>query len=1021
MKTVSISLLVCFVLGAALAAGQPPFPKGDIPSEKAVYHLIRGATVHASPSVRKQADILVHKGRIVEVGAEIQTPENTVVHDYPGMHVFPSFVELDSRYGLDKAPDTGRSSRRRTGPHPDRSTDVAMYHNEAFHPETDAIDGFSPDTAQASALRAKGVGVVLTHHHDGLARGSSALVNTGTGSANDVVLKSRAAMHYSFDKGSSKQDYPKSLMGAVALLRQAFYDVEWYANSSVEEVDFSLEAAVEKRHLPEVFHAGRTYDLYRIQTLAEEFGKDFVVVGTGEEYRVLQSLENPPRAIVAPLKFPDPYDLDNPGTLRFVSQTDLMHWEFAPFNPSFVLQSGVPLVLSTEGLKDAKAVFEALRKTVGSGLHPDSALAALTTVPARLLGVGESLGRIDNDYAANFFVTTADPRVDEGAEMISHWIAGRPYFLSNRVEAVLKGKYGLNLDGFYPTLTVEGNQGLKARVEGYRDGDTTSVEAVLAVRGNEISLTFKNPKGEGYYRLGATMLTGYRIWDGFGTDPEGKRIAWTAIKQRDERQSLPKDTSKTEISTPPTLITPLVAYGYDTLPQARTLLIKNATLWTNDDQGTIGRGSLLISDGKIVAVGPTVDPLEHLPKGKNASYSVWDAKGKHITPGLIDEHSHIAIEGGVNEGSDASTAEVRIGDVINPADINIFRQLAGGVTTSQLLHGSANPIGGQSAIVKLRWGASAEDMLFEAAPPFIKFALGENVKQSNWGDLHNERYPQTRMGVEQFFYESFIRAREYGEMKKLAEARQRPSSRRKKKTDEKRASEFRRDLRKEALLEILQGERHITCHSYVQSEMAMLLHVADSLGFKLNTFTHGLEAYKLGDEILRRDVAVSTFSDWWAYKYEVIDAIPQNASILNQLGVLTAINSDDAEMGRRLNQEAAKSLLYGNMSEEDALKLVTLNPAIMMHIDEFVGSLTPGKHADFVVWSDHPLSSKAVAEKTFIDGKLYFDRSVLNRLMERDRLTRKRIADKMSEAKKKGSKTRTPERKTTPRYHCDSL
>jgi hypothetical protein len=309
-------------------------------------------------------------------------------------------------------------------------------------------------------------------------------------------------------------------------------------------------------------------------------------------------------------------------------------------------------------------------------------------------------------------------------------------------------------------------------------------------------------------------------------------------------------------------------------------------------------------------------------------------------------------------------------------------------------------------------------MVFKEAPPFIKFALGENVKQSNWGDDYTIRYPQTRMGVEQIFYDYFYRAREYSQRKKIALSGDNKKRRRRKKKDGKKY--FRTDLELEALSEILDSERFITCHSYVQSEVNMLMHVADSMDFTLNTFTHILEGYKVADKMVKHGAAGSTFSDWWAYKYEVRDAIPYNATLMHKMGVLTAINSDDAEMARRLNQEAAKSMKYGGMSEVDALKMVTLNPAKMLHIDEYVGSLEPGKHADIVIWSDHPLSVFAKAEATFVDGVRYFDRERDVQMRKRDRKERNRIAKLMADDKNGGKEKKKPSRKVERYYECDS-
>ena len=376
-----------------------------------------------------------------------------------------------------------------------------------------------------------------------------------------------------------------------------------------------------------------------------------------------------------------------------------------------------------------------------------------------------------------------------------------------------------------------------------------------------------------------------------------------------------------------------------------------------------------------------------------------DATGKHLTSGIIDEHSHIAATS-INEGGQNSSAEVTIEDVLDPEDINIYRNLAGGVTAIQILHGSANPIGGRSAIIKPRWGADAKGLLYKDAPKFIKFALGENVKQSNWQSY--SRFPQTRMGVEQLYVNYFTRAKEY-EVKKLS------------------GKPYRYDLEMEVLVEILNKERFISCHSYVQSEINMLMKVAERFNFRINTFTHILEGYKVADKMREHGVGGSTFSDWWAYKYEVKDAIPYNASIMAAAGVTVAINSDDAEMSRRLNQEAAKSIKYGGMSEEEAWKMVTLNPAKLLHLDDKVGSIKVGKDADLVLWSDHPLSVYAIAEKTLIEGAVYFD-------IEKDKLQRAAIKEEknklvklMRDDKDKGVKKKIPVKKQKKQFTCESL
>ncbi|HRC33849.1 MAG TPA: amidohydrolase family protein, partial [Bacteroidia bacterium] len=371
----------------------------------------------------------------------------------------------------------------------------------------------------------------------------------------------------------------------------------------------------------------------------------------------------------------------------------------------------------------------------------------------------------------------------------------------------------------------------------------------------------------------------------------------------------------------------------------KTVVIKNTTVWTNESDGNLINTDVLIKNGKIALVGKNIN---------EPGAEVIDGTEKHLTAGIIDEHSHIAVSGAVNECTQSVTAEVRIADVIDCEDVNIYRQLAGGVTSSHLLHGSCNPVGGQTQLIKLRYGLSSEELKFANWPGFIKFALGENVKQSNAGDNNTSRYPQTRMGVEQTYYNAFTRALDYQKAIKSFNALST--------ADRLKAKPVRKDLELDALAEIINGKRFITCHSYVQSEINMLMHVADSFHFQVNTFTHILEGYKVADKMKAHGAGASSFSDWWAYKYEVYEAIPYNGKILHDVGVTVAYNSDDAEMARRLNQEAAKAVKYGGVSEQEAWKFVTLNPAKLLHVDDKVGSIKVGKDADVVLWSDNPLS-----------------------------------------------------------------
>ena len=415
---------------------------------------------------------------------------------------------------------------------------------------------------------------------------------------------------------------------------------------------------------------------------------------------------------------------------------------------------------------------------------------------------------------------------------------------------------------------------------------------------------------------------------------------------------------------------------------ATAVVIKDATILTVS-HGTIARGSILIRDGKISEVGQAVD----VPDGA----LVIDAAAQFVMPGIIDPHSHLAQNGGVNEGSLAVTSMTSVEDFIDPTDIDIYRELAGGVTTTATLHGSANPIGGTGAVIKLRWGQDAKGLLFAGARPGLKFALGENPKHKRT----QERYPGTRMGVEDVIRQAFTEARIY--MQDWNEYNKRVAA------GDKTVMPPRRNLTLEPLAQVLRGERLPFVHAYRADEMLMMMRVADDFGFKVNSFEHALEAYRIANELAAHGAVASTFSDWWAYKVEAYDAIPYNAALLTRKGVLVSINSDSAEEARHLNQEAAKCMKYGGLTEEEALRLVTLNPARQLKIDDRVGSIDPGKDADLVIYNHHPLSVYAVPQKVLIDGQVYFD-------IQKDLVIRKRMAEERKTLEEKDRQTRDKER-----------
>lgn len=674
----------------------------------------------------------------------------------------------------------------------------------------------------------------------------------------------------------------------------------------------------------------------------------------------------------------------------------MRHWNQAPANASVLAQNGVNFALTTANLRKASDFNANLLKAISYGLNKTKALEALTTIPAQLLGKSNEIGTLKNGALANFLITSGDV-FENSTTLYENWVQGNKHIVNDMNVKDIRGEYTLRIAGNQYSLSIKGSAG-KPVAELMKD--STKIASKFSYSNDWVQL-FYTPEGDGkteFVRLTAPVTDTDNL-NGTGTLTNGNSVQWSAVKTAPFNERKKSEKTTEIVSTIPVTF-PNKAFGFSEKPQQQTLLFKNATVWTNEAEGIMKNTDVLIRNGKIAQIGQNLNV---------SGATVIDATGKHLTNGIIDEHSHIATAA-VNESGHNSSAEVTIEDVVNPDDINIYRNLSGGVTTIQILHGSANPIGGRSAIIKLKWGENADGLIISNTPKFIKFALGENVKQSNWS---GGRFPQSRMGVEQVFVDYFQRGKEYGETWKKYKAL---SSKEKARTPMPRY-----DLELETLWEILNEDRFISCHSYVQSEINMLMKVAEKFDFKVNTFTHILEGYKVADKMATHGVGGSTFADWWAYKYEVIDAIPHNAAIMHDAGVTVAINSDDAEMSRRLNQEAAKTVKYGGVSEEEAWKFVTLNPAKLLHLDDRLGSIKPGKDADLVLWSDHPLSIYAIAEKTLIEGVVYYDYTTMQQMQKSNDKERNMLINSMIEAKNKGMKTQAPKIKEQELLHCDSL
>ncbi|QNJ98385.1 amidohydrolase family protein [Constantimarinum furrinae] len=974
--------LFCF----SFINAQDYFPKNDGVKEKNNnYTAFINANLYITPTqVVKNGTLLIQNGKVIASGRSVSIPENSVVIDLNGKYIYPSFIDPYTGFGVEK-PKRAQGQGRSPQYGPSRE---GFYWNDHIMPEYNAISQFKYDAKTAENFRKAGFGVLNTLNMDGIARGTGVLVALNDDASDaDRILEDESGNYFSFSKSvTSRQSYPTSLMGAMALLRQMYWDADWYEKGNVETKDRSLEALIANKNLPAFFEAGNKSNNLRADKIGDQFGVNYIIIGGGDEYEIINKIKATNAKYIIPVNFPDAYDVSNPYAANYISLQDMRAWNQAPGNPKALADNGIVFSLTTHELKSPADLKSKLLKAITYGFDKTKALEALTTIPADLLGKSNEIGSLQPGRYANFLVTSGDI-FDKETTLYENWVQGKKHLIADKDQKDIRGQYTFSSGGRSFDLDISG-EASKPKAE-VKQGDQ-KFKTKFDYTDNWITLSFSNDKTNEVFRTTGIIPKDGSNFSGRMVLPNGSEESFTATR-KGNASSEKKDKEDSDKKPEVVPITyPNVGYGFTSKPKQQDMLFKNATVWTGEDAGVLNNTDVLVRDGKIVKIGNNLNA---------GGAKVVDATGKHLTAGVIDEHSHIAALA-INEAGHNSSAEVTIEDVVDPEDISIYRNLAGGVTSIQILHGSANPIGGRSAIIKLKWGEDADNLIYDNSPKFIKFALGENVKQSNWQSFN--RFPQTRMGVEQLYVNYFNRAKAYD-------------------ADKKSGKFIRHDEEMEVLAEILNGERFISCHSYVQSEINMLMKVAERFGFRVNTFTHILEGYKVADKMRDHGVGGSTFSDWWAYKFEVNDAIPYNAAIMSSVGVTVAINSDDGEMSRRLNQEAAKSVKYGGMSEEEAWKMVTINPAKLLHIDDRVGSIKEGKDADLVLWSDNPLSVYAKAEKTMIEGTVYFDIETDKAKRETIKAERNKLMKMMLDEKNGGGKTREPKGKDKQYFECETI
>ncbi len=951
----TLLIMAVFCLMSAMAVSQDNYPVTGISDVRPGFFGLTNAKVVVSwDSEPALMDILIDGERIVKTGKKISFPEGTAIIDLKGKTIYPSFVDIYTSYGISQQRNETTNPMERymrqmqRGPVEEKPR-IADYWNQGIHESYDVISEFKADDSKADEYRKAGFGAVVTFRNNGLARGTSALVSLADDKTNKVVLKGRASTNYSFNKGASEDMYPSAQYGAIALLRQMYLDAQWYEKLPEGYFyDASLEALKNNSTLPGIFEVNDKYEVLRADAIGDEFGISYIIKGSGNEYQLLDAIKKADVSLILPLKFPDAPDVKDPYDAMSVPLSELKHWEMAPMNPKMVNEAGIEFALTCSDLSKPGDFAGNLRKAIEEGLDRKEALKALTYTPARMIGAEELIGSLKEGMVANLLITSGDI-FDKDCVIYENWIQGKPYRYVDPGMEDIRGNYDLAAGDKTFEITIEGKaENPSAKVKSGDKELKTSIDWKNELI--NISITTE----EGVIALTGACYDG--ILKGTGKMADGKSCSWaTGSRDKAEAEKTGPGDKKRDREGKDAdkeagpVIYPFIAYGFEKAPEQEKILFRNATVWTLDERGKIEGADVLIENGKISGVGTDLD-------GRGAR--VIDATGMHLSPGIIDEHSHIAMSS-TNETGQAITAEVRVADIIDPSDNSIYRQLSGGVTAAHILHGSANPIGGQSVLIKHRWGSTAEGMKIKGQVGFLKHALGENVKRSP------NRFPNSRMGVEHIIRDAYMRAKDYrNEWVKYNSMSE---------SEKKTVIPPRRDLELDALVDVLEERSFIACHTYVQSEGMMLMKLSEDLGIKAHTLIHFNEGYKVADKMREHGAAGSVFSDWWDYKYEVYEGINYNAATLVGQGVLTCLHSDDAEMSRRLHQEAGKTVKYGGLDQVEALKLVTLNPAKILHLDHRMGSIEPGKDADIVLWTDNPLSIYARAKMTLVDGKVYFD------------------------------------------------
>lgn len=965
MKAFRVLLGLAAVAAGSLEAQQSSRtePVTGLRDNSTGFHALVGARVVTAPGqVLNNATVVIRNGLIVSVGSGGAAPAGARVWDLKGLTVYPGFVDASADLGGDAPPQGG---------------DVGPTHwNPQVRAWFSTTSNARDDSTRRTALRSLGFGTVLAVPRQGIFRGTASVVNLGDAGLRDRVLRADLAQAIGFQRTIPLGGlYPNSSMGTIALMKQTFMDAEWYTRAwgayeaggratlppETSEALAALGKAV-KGTQPVYFETRSEEEYLRAYKLAQDYKLSPWFRGSGQEYRLLDVLKGRTQPLVVPLSFPDAPNVSSPEAAANVALADLRHWYLAPTNPAQLAAANIPFAITADGLSSLQQFLPNLRIAVARGLAPDKALAALTTVPAAILGLDKTHGTIAAGKAANLVVADGDLFTEE-ASVRDVWVQGKAYGVTRPPQIDPRGTWTiasndpgvaknavLRLEG--PLNRIRGT----IEMEGTQRPTNLASARIIAETGR-LEVTFP---GESVGLEGTVLLAGSvtdAAFFGWLSLPNGTDATYrgsrTEAFQGAARGVVAAKVPKIDLPN----LRPSMEFGRTAPPvQPAAVVVRNATVWTQGPQGRLDNADLLVQAGKVVRVGQRL--------AAPAGAVEVNAQGKHVTPGLIDPHTHSGVSD-VNETGFAIVPEVNMGDVVTHNNIWFYRQLAGGLTTTMIKHGSANPIGGENVYVKIRWGSLPDEYKLEGAPRTVKFALGENPKRSP------TRYPNTRMGVQEIIRDHFNAARDYEKEWKAWE-----------KT--KTGIPPRKDLRMEAILDILNQKLLVSSHGYRADEFLALVRLAEEFGFRIQTLQHGVEAFKIASELKKSGVAAVVWSDWGAFKMEAYDNTTYNARLLLEAGVVTALHSDNSEISSRMNWEAGKLLRTG-VKDIDALGTVTLGAAKAIAIDSRVGSLEAGKDADFVIWSGNPLSQFTKAEQTWVEGRKYFS-------LDEDKVLREDVA-----------------------------